>query len=95
MKNISEQQYLTHLLTFLEEILSLCTAHLSIVVCSLVQYSAAVKEEKESFCSCIKCEIPRELLLHTNQLMSPLEIGFEWFRENGLESAILLEEQKQ
>ena len=52
-------------------------------------------EEEESSCPCIECEIPRELLLHTNQFMSPLEIGFERFGENGLDSATIPEEQKQ
>ena len=27
---------------------------------------------------CVECKVPRELLLHTDQLMSPLEIGENW-----------------
>ena len=33
---------------------------------------------------CVECEFPRELLLHTDQLMPPLEIRFERFEENEL-----------
>ena len=56
-------------------------AHLYIVECSTVQCSTAVE-----------CEVPREFLLHTNQLMPPLEIGFERFEENELDSAIIPEQ---
>ena len=31
---------------------------------------------------CVECKVLRELLLHTDQLMPPLEIGFERFEEN-------------
>ena len=41
-----------------------------------------MEEEEESSCPCIECEVPRELLLHTDQLMPPLEIGFEKFEDN-------------
>ena len=41
-----------------------------------------VEEEEESFCPCVECEVPRELLLHRDHLMPPLEIGFERFEEN-------------
>ena len=41
-----------------------------------------VEEEEESFHPCVECEVPRELLLHRDQLMPPLEIGFERFEEN-------------
>ena len=43
---------------------------------------------------CIVCEVPRELVLHTDQLMPPLEIGFERFEENELESATILEHEE-
>ena len=55
--------------------------HLYIVESSTVQCSVAVKEEEESSCPCIECEVPRELILHTQQLMPPLEIRFERFEE--------------
>ena len=35
------------------------------------------------------------MLLHTNQLMPPLEIGFERFEENELDNATILEEEEQ
>ena len=41
-----------------------------------------MKEEETSSCPCVVCEVPRELLLHTDHLMPPLEIGFERFEEN-------------
>ena len=41
-----------------------------------------MKEEEESSCPCVEFEVPRELLLHTYQLMPPLDIGFERFEEN-------------
>ena len=59
------------------------TAHLYIVDCSIVQYSLAVEEEEESSHPCVEFEVPRELLLHTEQLMPPLEIEFKSFEENG------------
>ena len=62
-----------------------CTAHLYIVECSTVQYSPAVEEEEESSRPCVECEIPRDLLLHRDHLMPPLEIGFERFEENELD----------
>ena len=43
-----------------------------------------MEEEKESSCLCVEWEIPRELLLHKDQLMPPLEIRFERFEENKL-----------
>ena len=42
----------------------------------------AVEEEETSSCPCIECEVPKELLLHRDQLMPPLEIGFERVEEN-------------
>ena len=39
-------------------------------------------EEEESSRPCVECEVPRELLLHRDQLMPPLEIRFERFEEN-------------
>ena len=50
-----------------------------------------MEEEKSSY-PCVECEVPRELLLHTDQLMPPLEIGFERFEENELDSAIIPEQ---
>ena len=41
-----------------------------------------MEEEKESSCLCIEWEVLRELLLHRDQLMPPLEIGFKRFEEN-------------
>ena len=55
---------------------------LYIVECNIVQCSAAVEEQEESSRPCVECEVPRELLLHRDQLMPPLEIGFERFEEN-------------
>ena len=43
----------------------------------------------------VECEVPRELLLHTDQLMPPLEIGFERFEENELDSATNPEQKQQ
>ena len=31
--------------------------------------------EEASIEQCVECEVPRDLLLHTDQFMSPLEIG--------------------
>ena len=41
-----------------------------------------MEEEEESSCPCVECKFPRELLLHREQLIPPLEIGFERFEEN-------------
>ena len=38
-----------------------------------------MEREEESF---VDCEVPKELLLHRDQLIPPLEIGFERFEEN-------------
>ena len=73
------------------------TSHLYILECSTVQYSPAVEEEEESFRPCVECEVPRELLLHTDQLMPPLEFkkfGFERFEKNELDHATILEQQQ-
>ena len=56
--------------------------HTYILECSTVQCCAAVEEEEESSCTSVECEVPRELLLHRDQLFPPLEIGFERFEEN-------------
>ena len=53
-------------------------AHLYIVECSTVEIIAAVEEEEESSHPCVECETPRELLIHTEQLMPPLLIGENW-----------------
>ena len=50
-------------------------------------------EEEEESCPCVECEVCRELLLHTDQLMPPLEIEFERFEEIELDSAIIPEQQ--
>ena len=55
----------------------------------------SVEEEEESSYSCAECEIPRKLLLHTDQWMPPLEIGFERFEENELDSETILEEEEK
>ena len=49
-------------------------------------------EEEELSGPCVECEVPRKLLLHTDQLMPPLEIGFDMFEENELDNAIILEQ---
>ena len=41
---------------------------------------------------CVEYKVPRELLLHTDQLMPPLEIGFERFEENELDNATIPEQ---
>ena len=66
--------------------------HTYIVECSIVECSAAVKEKLSH--PSVEYEVPRELLLHRDQLMPPLEIGFERFEENELDSATN-PEQKQ
>ena len=62
--------------------LSRCAAHLYIVECSTIQCSPAVLEGEELSHPYVECEVPRELLLHRDQLMPPLEIIFERFEEN-------------
>ena len=47
-----------------------------------IQCSLVVEEEEESSRPCVECEVPRELLPHRDQLMPPLDIGFERFEEN-------------
>ena len=54
-----------------------------------------MEEEEESSCPCIECEAPRELLLHTDQLMPPLEIGFERFEENETDNTTIPEQEQQ
>ena len=41
------------------------------------KYSPALEEEEESSHPYVECEVPRELFLHRDNLMPPLEIGFE------------------
>ena len=43
---------------------------------------SAEEEEEESSCPYLESEVPRELLLHRDQLMPALEIGFERLEEN-------------
>ena len=47
-----------------------------------IQCSLAVEEEEESSRPCVECEVPREMLPQRDQLMPPLDIGFERFEEN-------------
>ena len=54
----------------------------------------AVEEEEESSCPCVECEVPRELLLHTDQLIPPLEIRFERFEKNELDHATIPEQEQ-
>ena len=44
-------------------------------------YNTPAMAEKSS-CPCVEYEVPRELLLYKDQVMHPLEIGFERFEEN-------------
>ena len=53
------------------------------------------EEEEESYCPWVECEVPRELLLYTDQLMPPLQIGYKKFEENELDSATIPEEQEE
>ena len=53
-----------------------------------------MEEEEELSRPCVECEVPRELLLHTDQLMPPLEIGFERFEENELDSATIPQQEQ-
>ena len=71
------------------------TAHLYILECSTVQCSPAVEEEEKSSCPCVECEVPRELQLHTDQFIPPLEIGFERFEVNELDNATILEQEQE
>ena len=50
--------------------------------------------EEGSFGPCIECEVLRELLLHTDQLIPPLENGFERFEENELDVKHVTEEYR-
>ena len=63
--------------------------------CITLQCSAAVEEEEESSHPCVECELLRELLLHTQQLMPPLDIGFERFEENELDNATISKHEPQ
>ena len=40
------------------------------------QSERTVEEEEESSRPCVECEVPRKFLLHRDQLVPPLEIGF-------------------
>ncbi len=44
-----------------------------------------MEEEEEFSCPCKECEVPRELLLHTNQFMPSLGIVLGRFEENELD----------
>ena len=54
-----------------------------------------MKEEEDSSHPSVEWEVPRELLLDTDQLMPTLEIGFERFEENKLDNATILEQQEE
>ena len=41
-----------------------------------------MEEKEESSGPYVESEVSRELLLYTDQLMPPLEIGFENYKEN-------------
>ena len=41
-----------------------------------------MEEEEESSRPCVDYEVPRELLPHRDNLIPPLDIGFERFEEN-------------
>ena len=70
--------------------------HLYIVECSIVQCSPFSHCKSEIWWHfCIECDVPRELLLHTDQLMPPLEIRFKWFEENELDNATIPEKQQE
>ena len=45
-----------------------------------------VEEEEESSRPCVECEVPRELLLHRSELISPPVLGYERFEENNYTS---------
>ena len=49
----------------------------------------------ELSCSYIECEVHRELPLHRDQLIHPLEIGFEMLEENELDNATIMDEQQE
>ena len=55
-----------------------------IIYFSVVQYNALGHSSSRGgvMSSLCRVEVPRKLLLHRNQLMPPLEIGFERFEEN-------------
>ena len=57
-----------------------------------IQCSPAVEEEEESSRPSVECDVPRELLLHTDQLIPPLEIGFERLDKNELDNTTILEQ---
>ena len=65
--------------------------YIYVVEYSTVHCSLAVEME-ESSCPCVEYEVPRELLLHTDQLMPSLEIGFERFEEYKLDGATILKQ---
>ena len=54
-----------------------------------------MEEEEESSLPCVECEVPRKLLLHTEKVMHPPEIGFERFEENELDNAIIPEQKEE
>ena len=56
-------------------------------------YNTPVMEEEEAASRpCVECEVPRELLLHNDKLIPPLEIGFERFEEYKLDNETILEQ---
>ena len=54
-----------------------------------------MEEEEESSGPCVECEVPRELLLHRDQLMPPLEIGFEWSWGEYLDNATIPDQEEE
>ena len=63
-----------------------------IILGQSLECSPAAKEEEDSYHLCVECEVPRELLLHTDQLMPPLETGSERFEEYKLDGATILKQ---
>ena len=50
-----------------------------------------MEKEEESSHPCVEWEVPRELLLDTDQLLPALEIGIERCEEYKLDGATILE----
>ena len=63
-----------------------------IILGQSLECSPAAKEEEDSYHLCVEFEVSRELLLHTDQLMPPLDIGLERFEEYKLDGATILKQ---
>ena len=53
-----------------------------------------MEEEEEASHPCLECEVSWDLLLHSDQLMPPLDIGFKRFEENTWKIQIRREERR-